>query len=427
MISVSSSGMIAPNPDLLKRQVLLSSMAALFTSLLYFVADFPHADDIGVISLISAFLYGLFYAFFDAIHARFAHGAGALLSATAVLLLAFVVHYSGGVASPFVFLYFCILISEAIYGLQNPVTLPLAIITYTGICAGEALGFIAPANQWAAAVYDSTIFTCILIGVTVAFMWMTRHITGLIVANLRASLERENREKEGLLKKFSDLDATAQIGALAHRIAHDLRAPLSSISGYVQLEMGKSKDPETNAVFRDMNDIVNTMSESLSCITRFGKISNTPDECIPLPEFFRQLLAIASFAPQARGVKIVKHYSENADFCVLASRSDLQQAYFNIVKNAVEAMQDNAEGKKIEVTIAREDKEIVVTIADNGPGMAPETLKNLFRRNITTKKDGTGVGLIITRDLLTRNDGSLEFHNREGGGLQAVTRLPAAC
>ena len=423
----STAEMIAPNPLLLRRQVLLSSMAALFTSLLYFVADFPHAEDIAVISLISAFVYGAFYAFFDVIHARFASAAGAMLSGMAVILLGFVVHYSGGVASPFVFLYFCILISEAIYGLANPVTLPLAIATYLGVCVGEVTGLIPPANPWAASVYHSKVFTGILVGVTIAFMWMTRHITGLIVANLRANLARENHEKEGLLKKFSDLDSTAQIGSLAHRIAHDLRAPLSSISGYVQLEMqNPAQPPEAQAVFKDLNDIVNGMSESLSCITRFGKVSTTPDECIALPEFFRQLLAIASFSPQARGVKFIKHYQENMHADVIASRSDLQQAFFNIVKNAVESMQDNSEGKRIEVSLTQEEKELVVTIADNGPGMAPDAIKNLFRRNVTTKKDGTGVGLIITRDLLARNDGSLEFHNREGGGLEVAVRLPAA-
>jgi signal transduction histidine kinase len=89
-------------------------------------------------------------------------------------------------------------------------------------------------------------------------------------------------------------------------------------------------------------------------------------------------------------------------------------------------VRDNAEGKVVEIDIKATHKEIEVTISDNGPGIVPEILKMLFKKSITTKKDGTGVGLVITRDLLMRNDGDIELHNREDGGLRVVTRLPVA-
>ena len=54
----------------------------------------------------------------------------------------------------------------------------------------------------------------------------------------------------------------------------------------------------------------------------------------------------------------------------------------------------------------------------------PEILSTLFRKSLTTKKDGTGVGLVITRDLLIRNDGDIELRNRPEGGLSVITRLP---
>ncbi len=426
MSDASPSACVTPDPGLLRRQALLSGLGALLTSLLYFAADFPHAYKIGLAAAVAGGLYLLFFLFFEAVYSRFAARAGAFLSAAAVLLLAFVVHYSGGVASPFVFLYFCILISEAIYGLQNPVTLPLAVVTYAGVCLAGALGLLPPANQWAAAVYHSKLFTFILITVTTGFMWMTRHITGLIVANLRRSLERENREKEVLLHKFSELDCSAQIGTLAHRIAHDLRTPLSMISGYVQMEMAKTQPADTMAQLCDLNDTVNNMAEALHNITRFGKTASAPAERLRLAELMRQLLTIASFSPQAKGVKFIRDYDDNLDLWVNASRADLQQAAFNILKNALEATQDNASGREIVISISRREKEAELTISDNGPGMDPGVLKNLFRKSLTTKKDGTGVGLVITRDLLTRNDGYIEFRNRPAGGLEVLIRLPLA-
>ena len=343
-----------------------------------------------------------------------------------ILLLGFIVHFTGGIMSPFVFFYFWILASAIIYGVKDRVTTYFAMLTYSGLVLAEASGLLAPFGTASREVYASRIMTAMVAAAILFFIMMTRYITTLVLENLRARLERENDEKEGLLKKFSELDSTAQIGSLAHRIAHDLRAPLSSISGYVQMELMKKHPADKMSELLDLNATVTSMAESLHCITRFGKVAAVPAERIQVTEFFRQLLAIAAFSPQARGVRFIKSYQAGLNVCVCASRSDMQQAYFNIVKNALEATQDNAGGRTIEVSVRVVEKEVEICVADNGPGMSPEMLKNLFRKSITTKKDGTGVGLVITRDILARNDGYMEFRNRTGGGLAVVTRLPVA-
>ncbi|OGR65049.1 MAG: hypothetical protein A2X31_07790 [Elusimicrobia bacterium GWB2_63_22] len=418
------SRVISPDPALLRRQALLSCLAAFGTSLLYFVADFPYTEKIALMALIAAVIYGVFYVFFKPIHARFARSSAAFLSGAAVILLAFVVHYSGGVASPFVFLYFCILISEAVYGLENPVTLPLAAGTYFLVCVGECSGLLAPANPWAAAVCENKVFAGILIGTTITFMWITRYITGLILKTLRGSLEREHEEKDTLIKKFSELNSTTQIGVLAHRIAHDLRAPMAAISGYIQIEMLKDKGKAEAAALAELNDVVNGMAESLQGITRFGRTSRSEPEPVALVEFMDNLLAIVLFSHQVRGIRFVKRYPARSAVTALVSRHDLQQACFNILKNAVEAVRDNSDAKVVEVDVRAEGKDALITVSDNGPGIVPEILKTLFRKSITTKKEGTGVGLMITRDLLMRCDGDIQLNNRAEGGLTAVVRLP---
>lgn len=64
-------------------------------------------------------------------------------------------------------------------------------------------------------------------------------------------------------------------------------------------------------------------------------------------------------------------------------------------------------------------------MSDNGPGIPAEILGELFSKSVTTKKEGTGVGLIITKALLEQNAGAIELRNREGG-LTVLTRLPLA-
>ncbi|OGR53128.1 MAG: hypothetical protein A2049_05265 [Elusimicrobia bacterium GWA2_62_23] len=407
------------------RPNLLAIVACTFVaSWMCLLPGFPFHPGFCVAAAVSSAVHLAAFLFFKGFEARpWTFEAMALFN---ILLLGFIVHFTGGIMSPFVFFYFWILASAIIYGVKDRVATYFAMVTYGGLVLAEASGLLAPFGTASREVYASRIMTAMVAAAILFFIMMTRYITTLVLENLRARLERENSEKEGLLKKFSELDSTAQIGSLAHRIAHDLRAPLSSISGYVQMELMRKHPADKMSELLDLNATVTSMAESLHCITRFGKVTAVPAERIQVTEFFRQLLAIAAFSPQARGVRFIKSYQAGHDVCVCASRSDMQQAYFNIVKNALEATQDNSGGRTIEVSVRVVEKEVEVCVADNGPGMPPEMLKNLFRKSITTKKDGTGVGLVITRDILARNDGYMEFRNRTGGGLAVVTRLPVA-
>ena len=191
-------------------------------------------------------------------------------------------------------------------------------------------------------------------------------------------------------------------------------------------EMAKKKSPEDTELLKDLNETVAGMAEALRGITRFGKSGSSACEKILLSDFMRHLLAIAAVSPQARGIKFRTLYPENLTVSVNASRSDLQQACFNLIKNAVEAVGGRPAGEIIEIAISSEGKDVKILISDSGPGIPEDVLKTLFRKSITTKKDGTGVGLLITRDLLMRNYGEVTLRNREGGGLAATVSLPAA-
>lgn len=411
------------SPELLKKQILFSSLINLGGASLYFARNMPFDSALPVLAFFSALMYAGYYGIL-VFSERYLAPIARILSFTSFIILTATVHLTGGIASPFIFLYFCILISETVYGLKTSLSLPLAVSSFVFVIAGEFFGLLPVTNPWTASIYQSPSVTLVILVSIVAFMGITHYLTDLLVVHLRASLDSGREENEGLLKKFSELNSTSQIGVLAHRIAHDLRGPISSISGYIQIEMLKEKNNEEREVLEELNSVVTGMSESLNGITSFGKASLGRAEKILVPDFIRTLMAIVAYSPQAMGVKFVKHYDEKLPASVYAVRPDLQQAYFNIIKNAVEAVRDNADAKLIELDIRVADRTVEVCISDNGPGIVPEILATLFRKSLTTKKDGTGVGLVITRDLLIRNDGDIELRNRPEGGLSVITRLP---
>jgi two-component system, LuxR family, sensor kinase FixL len=106
---------------------------------------------------------------------------------------------------------------------------------------------------------------------------------------------------------------------------------------------------------------------------------------------------------------------------VFADKIQIQQVLLNLIRNAVEAMQDSAT-RKLQVASRRVDEEIVeVSVADTGPGIAKEIAAQLFQPFITTKRQGMGVGLSISRTIVEAHGGRLWVEPNPLGG--AVFRL----
>lgn len=412
------------NKSLLRSHAIASGGIALLAAAFFLLSDVNFPRMLGLLTLGASVLYFLFALFFE-FFCRTAciRTAGVALSLIGVGVITVALCYSGGIASPFIFLYFSMLIAEALYGLQNPYTMPASIAGYLLVVSGHYFGFLPNFLNWPVGYYHSPIAVLSIAGITVAYLALTGSMSARIIETMRARLQDEANDREALVKKFSELNSTTQLGILAHRIAHDLRGPIGSISGYLELKLAAEKDPVERDTLQEVQESVDGMVSSLHNITRFGKPSGPSREEIDLGSFFKSLIAIASFSPKARGVDFSVKAEGDGDLSIEASKSDLQQAFFNILKNAVEAVSDNSDLRKVEIRLCREEKNVSVTIADNGPGMPQELLDSLFRKSFTTKKEGTGVGLMITRDLLVRNDGDIKVRNREAGGVEVKVAL----
>lgn len=410
---------------LIRLHALASGCMSLIASLVYFAPNFPFPRTIAFFALAAATLYFLYFLFFDFI-ARFGiRSSAVILSQIGVILFSSSIYFTGGIVSPFIFLYFAIIVSEAMYGLDNPYTMPVSLACYLSVAGIQFYGLLPNPVPWSVEVYRSPLAVALIVLITSSYLILTQGMGTRIISNLREGIKEEETEKEALLKKFSELNSTAQLGVLAHRIAHDLRGPIASISGYIQVEMLKEKPADEKATLKELEEVVDNMAVSLRDITRFGRVVEAKTDAIHVSELVETLISIMAFSPQASGVRLLKKVSCDGA-AIAASRADLQQAYFNILKNAVEAVRENPSEKVVEIAAAVERGEVVIRVSDNGPGIVPEIMSSIFKKSITTKKEGTGVGMLITRDLLMRNDGCIELRNRKTGGLQVTTRLPLA-
>jgi two-component system NtrC family sensor kinase len=110
---------------------------------------------------------------------------------------------------------------------------------------------------------------------------------------------------------------------------------------------------------------------------------------------------------------------------VVADENQLQQVYFNIIRNAYQAMPN---GGMLLITGAVEGKDVVTTFTDSGPGIAQEHLRHIFDPFFTTKEvgQGTGLGLSVSYGIVRQHGGTIEASSQEGSGATFTVRLPAA-
>ncbi len=410
----------------LRLNALLAASLAIIATMLLFWGNLPFPRTVAWFSLFSACCYSAYVLAFNLVCRCCYREASIALSQIGAVVISVSVYYTGGAVSPLPFLYMAILVSEAIYGLENKFTVPVSAAGYLFAVWGIYFGFLPNPTPWAQPANASPVFLFIVSALLVSYLAMTKNLADRIINNLRLNIESEAAQKDALIRKFSELNSTTQLGVLAHHIAHDLRGPIASISGYLELELLKERTEEERHELRSVVETVDNMVERLHGITRFGKPGGPSVEKIALADFMRDIVAIASFAPRAKGVRFEVAEPGEKGLQTAASRADLQQAYFNVIKNSVEAVSDNADGKYIRITIERAGKDARVAVSDNGPGMPAETLPHIFRKSVTTKSDGTGVGLLITRDLLVRNRGEIKVRNSDHGGLTVETVLPLA-
>ena len=106
---------------------------------------------------------------------------------------------------------------------------------------------------------------------------------------------------------------------------------------------------------------------------------------------------------------------------VAIDKDQMEQVFFNIVKNALEAMHD---GDSLSIEIASDDRDVSITFRDTGEGMDDEQLAHLFEPYRTTKEKGTGLGLMVTARIVRDHGGTIAAESKPGEGTAFTVRLP---
>ena len=216
---------------------------------------------------------------------------------------------------------------------------------------------------------------------------------------------------------------------VARRIAHEIKNPLTPIqlaAERLQRRYG-GKVEEGDTTFQRLTEtIVRQVGDLRRMVDEFSSFARMPKPVFqrePLCDIARQTLFLHEVAHPA--IRFRLHCDEPAP-ALVCDRRQVGQAFTNIVKNGVEAIEARAgEGGAIGMTVERDGDAVVVSVADDGVGLPPER-DRIVEPYMTTRARGTGLGLAIVKKIVEEHYGAIAFADREGGGTVVTMRFDAA-
>ena len=274
---------------------------------------------------------------------------------------------------------------------------------------------------------------------------LTRQISGLLQAirNVREGAYSHRADASGtdeiaqIAAEFNSLTDRLQTTEDARRrfvsdASHELKTPLAgirlltdSILQTDQMDMETVRDFVTD--IGSEAERLSRITEDLLRLTRLDSDLLDAPETVEVAPVLEQVMRMMSLLAQEKGTELTYRMEENCR--VSATKGEVHQVIYNLTDNAVKYSGKNG---KVRVELRHEDHDVVLTVADNGPGIPEEDLPKVFERFYRVDKarsraaGGTGLGLSIVQDTVKKRGGTVSAANRAGGGAVFTVRWPEA-
>jgi signal transduction histidine kinase len=305
------------------------------------------------------------------------------------------------------------------------VTAAAALVFYALLSAGSVVGALGPPRDQPTSSYATALGD-------IVYPFFINLLVLMVVTLLAEYLAERLRLAGGRLQeatqRAADAERLAALGRIAAGLAHEIRNPLGSILGSVQLltatdELGDQARHLCRIVEREtarLNDLVEDMLQlarprpPIMVPTDVGRVA-------------REVVALAS--QSGRGTDVVVSYQGPAEMDPAIASADggqLRQVVWNLVRNAVQA---SSPGAKVTVRVGADAAHgtastLFLEVHDDGPGISPEAQARLFDAFFTTRSSGMGIGLAVVKRIVDEHGWRIEVDSREGRGATFRVRMP---
>ncbi len=220
----------------------------------------------------------------------------------------------------------------------------------------------------------------------------------------------DNTEELLLKNKYEEEERLNTLGRLTASISHEIKNPLTAIKTYVSLLDKKYDNEKFREKFnKDVNSELIRLENYLDDVLNFSKPKSMDKEYINLTEVLN--FSVSFVENQARKQKVNFIYTIDNNLSIYANENSIKQIFLNLLINAFDAV-DDIENAFVSLNTELENGKVKIFIKDNGKGFKEVDIDKIFKPYYSTKKDGIGLGLTITKDIIKKSDGEI-FVNRK--------------
>jgi two-component system sensor kinase FixL len=247
-----------------------------------------------------------------------------------------------------------------------------------------------------------------------------RHFFTGFIRDITQRQESEARLQE-LQSELAHVSRLTAMGQMASALAHELNQPLSAIVSYMKgsRRLLESGGEDRSGLLRDAMDKAGDQALRAGQIIRrlreFVGRGDSERRVESVKKLIEEASALALVGTKDQGVRVRFQFDPAVDF-VLVDKVQIQQVLFNLLRNAVEAMEASQRRELVISTTAGDDHTVAVSVVDTGAGIAPELMSQLFQPFVTNKRHGMGVGLSICRTIVEAHGGQITVEPNPAGG-----------
>lgn len=230
-----------------------------------------------------------------------------------------------------------------------------------------------------------------------------------------------------LIERNRELNKTnAELDRFVYSTSHDLRAPLTSLMGLIHITQDTTSPQEINKYLAMMKDRVYSLDKFIKDITDYSRNNRLEinNETIPLEALALEVWESLKFAPEARRINFEVNISQ--DVTVESDKNRLKVIMSNLISNAIRYHDERKEEQFIRLHVEVRDRSFYLKVEDNGQGIASEYHNRIFDMfyRANEKSKGSGLGLYIVKEALSKLSGSIHLESSPGIGSTFTIRLP---
>jgi PAS domain S-box-containing protein len=232
-----------------------------------------------------------------------------------------------------------------------------------------------------------------------------------IVQDVSEVKESERREKQRMLE-LAHVSRLASMGEMATEIAHEINQPLAAIAMYSAASLRTLQAGGEQGQMEGRLEAINAQAKRASEIIRRIRHLMQKDETqfgpVDMNLIARETEALLAHEARSHQVSVILELAEGLP-TVPGDRVLLQQVVFNLLRNALDAVRSRTGERRVVLSSSFDSQQVTFKVSDNGPGVDPAFGADIFDSFITSKKDGLGMGLTISRTIIEAHAGSLHY------------------